>query len=67
MSARLRGERLNLGLTQRQAAEQIGVDWKTLQRAENGESVPHPANAKTIADFYGVKVTDLWPVVEQAA
>jgi lambda repressor-like predicted transcriptional regulator len=53
--------RLNRGLSLRQAAEQIGIHRRTLDRAERGDSV-HPGNAKLIADFYGVRVTDIWPV-----
>lgn len=60
----LRKERINRGLSGRQAAKEIGVEPDTLARAERGAGVPHPRNAKLIADFYGVKVTDLWPVGE---
>jgi transcriptional regulator with XRE-family HTH domain len=54
----LRAERLNRGLTLREAADQIGVPRETLRRLEAGEGA-HPANAKRVADFYGVKATDL--------
>ncbi len=60
------GARLNKGLTQRQAAASIGINRGTLQAAESGDSV-HPGNAKKIADFYGVKVTDIWPMPEPDA
>lgn len=56
----LRAERQNRGLTLREAAGLIGVDFTALQRAERG-SRPYPANAKLIADFYDVSVTDIWP------
>lgn len=57
----LRAARQNRGLTLREAAQQTGVEFTALQRAERG-SRPYPATAKQIADFYGVKVTDIWPV-----
>lgn len=57
----LASERLNQGLSRRQAAAAVGVTAKVLARAERGEGV-HPNHAKLIADFYGVKVTDLWPL-----
>lgn len=57
----LRGERLNKGLTSREAARAIGVTQAILLRAEDGLGV-RPRHAKQIADFYGVKVTDIWPV-----
>lgn len=50
--------RLDMGLTQRGAADAAEVPFQTIQRIEAGLGA-HPANAKKIADFYGVKVTDL--------
>jgi transcriptional regulator with XRE-family HTH domain len=58
----LTAERLNQGLSLTAAAEKIGVPSNVLSRAESNEGRPHPANAKRIADFYGFKVTDIWPV-----
>lgn len=58
----LRSERLNRGLSVRDAAGRIGVEPQTLSRAESGGSRPHPGNALKIAEFYGCRVTDLWPV-----
>lgn len=61
---RLRTERLNRGLTVRDAAREMGLaDWKTLQRAEADDTVPQPGNAFKMTSFYGLIVTDLWPVV----
>jgi hypothetical protein len=57
----LRAERHNRGLSAGKAAEQIGVGKQLLLDAENG-ATPRPENAKLIADFYGYKVTDIWPV-----
>lgn len=54
--------RLNRGLSTREAAERIGISQDVLLRAEGGESTPYPRHAKKIADFYGVQVTDIWPV-----
>lgn len=57
----LRAERLNRGLSPADAAAAIGVSRGTLVRAERG-LMPQASQAKSIADFYGVLVTDLWPV-----
>jgi lambda repressor-like predicted transcriptional regulator len=57
----LRVERLNSGKTIRARAEEIGVKSHVLRYAEQG-GCPRPEQAKRIADFYGVKVTDLWPI-----
>jgi transcriptional regulator with XRE-family HTH domain len=58
----LKAERLNRGLSLSAAADEIGVPLNVLSRAEAGEGMPHPSNAKRIADFYGCQVTDIWPV-----
>lgn len=58
--------RLNAGLTQRALAKQAGVGLATVQRLE-GRLGARPANAKKLADYFGVKVTDLMPTDRQAA
>lgn len=63
----LKAERLNRGLSIRQAAQEIGVTAPTLNRAESGEGGIHPGNAFKIASFYGYQVTQIWPVEEEAA
>lgn len=59
-------ERLNRGLSMRAAAKAIGVSASVLTRAEEG-TMPRPESAKAIADFYGYKVTDVWPLNSKAA
>jgi DNA-binding XRE family transcriptional regulator len=54
-------ERLNRGLSIRGAAKDIGVAEQSIRRLEDGLGV-HPATAKKVADFFGVKVTDLMPL-----
>ena len=61
MNSVLVAARKNTGLNQRDAARKIGVSADILSRAENGAH-PHLRAAKKIADFYGVMVTDIWPV-----
>lgn len=61
----LRAARLNRGYSQREAAAVIGVPRETLRRVENGLGVM-PSNAKKIADFFGVRVTDVMPLEEVA-
>jgi transcriptional regulator with XRE-family HTH domain len=57
----LRDLRRNRGLSLRAAASKMGLaDPSPLFRAERG-AVPNPANAKRIADFFQVQVSDLWP------
>lgn len=58
----LKSSRLDLGLTLRMASQLMGVNWKTLQRAEKGLTRPHPRTAKRICDFYRLKPSDVWPV-----
>lgn len=67
MAVNLKAERLNRGLSAEAAAKEMGLEKQTLLNAESGSVVPRPANAKVIADFYGFKVTDIWPVEEAVA
>lgn len=62
----IEAERLNRGLSVSDAATTIGVARGTLLKAERGEVV-WPPLAKRIADFYGVRVTDIWPVEDRSA
>jgi transcriptional regulator with XRE-family HTH domain len=55
----LRAERLNRGLSTREAAAKIRVSQAVLLRAERGEG-NRPRHAKRIADFYKVKVSDFY-------
>jgi DNA-binding XRE family transcriptional regulator len=56
----LRNLRRDRGLAVDIAARRIGVDRKTLMRAETGAGTPQPRIQKTIADYYGVPVTAIW-------
>lgn len=58
--------RLNAGLTQRELAQATGVPYPTVQRLEAGLGA-RPANAKKVADFFEVQVTDLMPIEKEAA
>lgn len=60
----LAAERMNRGLTQTAMGEALGVSPKTIANIENG-SRPTPRIGKKIADLFGCKYTDLWPL-EQA-
>jgi transcriptional regulator with XRE-family HTH domain len=66
MSVNLKAERLNRGLTISEAAKQMEIPMETLRRAESGSGV-HPGTAKAIADLYGYRVTDIWPVEDPVA
>ena len=57
----LKAERLNRGLRVNEAAAAMGVPSYVLRSAEAGTQ-PRPESAKRIADFFDVKVTDIWPV-----
>ena len=67
MSIDLKAERLNRGLSLDALSEQTGVPKSTLARAENGGPQPSARNAFAIAEFYGYKVTDIWPLERSAA
>jgi transcriptional regulator with XRE-family HTH domain len=59
-------ERLNRGFSQSQIAEEIGISSSVWGRLENGESVS-PKNAHKVATYFGLTVTELWPINAEAA
>jgi transcriptional regulator with XRE-family HTH domain len=61
MSLDMRKERINRGYSLRALSRELGVPEQTIRRAEQGQT-PSVANARKLAEFYGVKVTDIWPV-----
>lgn len=63
----LKALRLNRGLGLDEAAEAMKVHRSVLARTEAGDTKPNASNAFKIADFYGYKVTDIWPVEKAAA
>jgi transcriptional regulator with XRE-family HTH domain len=58
--------RLNRGHSVRSLAAEIEIDARTLSRLEDGLPV-HPGKAKKVADYFGVRVTDLMPLDREAA
>jgi ribosome-binding protein aMBF1 (putative translation factor) len=67
MTFDLKTARLNAGLSIRGLAREIDVPEQSIRRFEAGDSGLHPANAKRIADRFGVQVTDLLPVKDVVA
>lgn len=59
-------ERVNRGLTQSDLAEVIAVSPKTIANIEAGHR-PSPRIGKKLADYFGCKYTDLWPIDRQGA
>jgi hypothetical protein len=55
-----RARRLS-GESRLHAANRAGVGYDVFKRAEDGEGV-HPANAKKIADAFGLDVSDVLPL-----
>lgn len=74
MSINLEAERVNLGLTAKAAAAQIGIAGHILRYSET-TGRPRPETAKQIADWLGqqydppreIKVTDIWPLDDAAS
>lgn len=56
---KLKAARVNAGLTQKEAAEKIGVSNKTLWSWENGMSVPNQIYIDRICELYGVSYDNL--------
>lgn len=66
MTIDLASERLDRGYSQRGLAQHLGISSNTYRRLEDGGRV-HPAIAKKVADYFGVKVTDLPAFREERA
>lgn len=66
MTFDLAAERVNRGHSLKSLAKELGIHSNSLAALERGESV-HPATAKKVADYFGIKVTDLMPVERSAA
>lgn len=57
----LTSARINAGYSIRGLARHLKVTEQTIRRLEQGLDV-RPENAKPVADFFDVKVTDLMPI-----
>lgn len=53
---RLKELRKEKKLTQKELADYLGINEKTISRWENGESNIKPEKAKKLADYFGVSV-----------
>ena len=58
MSEMIRELRCKLGLAQEQFAARVGVTFSTVNRWENGRSVPSPLAAKRIDELLEAKGAD---------
>lgn len=59
MPMTLKSARVNKGLTQKQAAEKIGITVDTLSNYERGKSYPDVPVIIRIEQVYGVSYSDL--------
>ena len=55
----LKSARVNVGLTQEEAAAQIGIGLSTLKKWEKGETYPTPPHIDKICELYGVKYDNI--------
>ncbi len=53
--------RRRAGLTQEQLTEKTGIPRSRLSLWEGGRSLPNLTEAQTLAEFYRVTVSQLWP------
>lgn len=59
MKLTYKSARVNVGLTQRQAAERLGVSVVTLSNWENYLTSPNIKKAHEIAELYKISIDDL--------
>jgi transcriptional regulator with XRE-family HTH domain len=64
LGERLRNRRLQLGLTQDEAAERIGIKRDTYSRWEQGRNFPDIDHLRRAQEALGIELTDL--AIEQA-
>lgn len=55
----IKAARINVGLAQKTAANEIGVSNKTLSNWENGKSFPNVQQIEKMCDVYNVTYNDL--------
>lgn len=67
MKVDIHTDRINRGLSQQQLADQIGVSVDVIRNLEDSGARPRPANARAVAAFYSLSVTDMWPLAREAA
>ncbi|NLK15032.1 MAG: helix-turn-helix transcriptional regulator [Bacteroidales bacterium] len=60
MKNRIRVERAELGLTQEQVAEKIGVSRQTINAIEKGKYAPSVVLALKLARLFGKRVDDIF-------
>lgn len=53
--------RFNEGLTPEELGEACRISGRTIRRIEEGAK-PSPRVAKKLADHFGVKASEIWPV-----
>lgn len=51
--------RINVGLSQRQLAEILGIDHRHIGRLENGERLPGTELTLKIADYFNISLDQL--------
>ena len=56
----LAAARVNAGLTQREAAEKVGVSHVTLLNWEHGKTRPDIATARRLAELYEIPLDNLY-------
>lgn len=59
MAMTLKAARVNLGMSQREAAKQLGLAVDTLSKYERGKSFPDVPIIQRIEQLYGISYNDL--------
>jgi transcriptional regulator with XRE-family HTH domain len=59
MAITLKAARVNAGLTQKEAAEKLGIALDTLRNYEAGETFPAVPTIQRIEALYGVSYNDI--------
>lgn len=60
----IKTERLRHGENPRDVAYALGIDTRTYERWEAGDTMPQPSNFKALSEHWGIPITELRPDLE---
>ena len=61
----LKEQRLNLGLTQQELANFLGLTKQTIINFESGKNTPGLCALKRLSDFFGISIYELRKLMEE--
>ena len=66
MKTKVFNDRMHRGISQQEMADLIGVSVDVIRNLEATGNRPRWANARKIAEFYGMTILECWPLDHDA-